>query len=200
MIRVLVFLAVCASLASVARAGDGTHPGELHRLESKAHRGTPTCPGLLGAPDELVIPLQTRTSTPRPCATVFGYLPYWSSSEYLQYELLTHVACFSVEVNADGSLGSDHGWPWTGVINQAHQNGVKVILVATLFDETGGDILTLITNPTYKSDFFVNIQNKMLEGGADGLNIDFEGGSTWQGYINSFMAELTASGTCPAWR
>lgn len=190
MTRVLVLLAACASLVSVARAGDGAYPVGLHGLESKAHWGRPTCPGLLGAPGEPIIRLRNRTSTPRPCATVFGYLPYWSSSEYLQYELLTHLACFSVEVNADGSLGSDHGWPWPGVISQAHQNGVKVILVATLFDSD--DILTLITNPTYKDSFFTNIKNKMLEGSADGLNIDFEGGSTWQGYINSFMAELTA--------
>jgi spore germination protein YaaH len=101
------------------------------------------------------------------------------------------VACFSVEVNPDGSLGNDHGWPWTAVINDAHAQGVKVILVATLFDSA--DILTLITTPGYKASFFANIRDKMLEGSADGVNIDFEGsGTTWKSYINGFMADLTA--------
>ena len=87
-------------------------------------------------------------------------------------------------MNANGSLGNDHGWPWTSTINTAHASGVKVVLVATLFDD--GDILTLITNPTYKNNFFANIKAKMLEGSADGLNIDFEGNaSSWITQINA---------------
>ena len=161
-----------------------------HQFEAQVHHDTPTNPKLIGDRNQPIIPLVSRDRSGQPCATVFGYLPYWCDADYLQFDLLTHLACFSVEVNPNGSLGNDHGWPWTALINQSHQSGVKVILVATLFDS--GDIYTLITNPTYKNNFFVNIKAKMLEGNADGLNIDFEGGSSWVTQINTFMADLTA--------
>lgn len=129
------------------------------------------------------MPLQPRTGTSYPCSTVFGYLPYWESSANLQYGRLTHIACFSVEVNSNGTLGNDHGWPWTdALINTAHENGVKVVLAATLFDNAA--INTLINNTTYKNAFFANLKSKMLEGTADGVNIDFEpggsGSTSWQ--------------------
>jgi len=68
---------------------------------------------------------------------------------------------------------------------------VKVVLVATLFD--GAKIEALITNPTATAAFMANMKAKMLEGAADGLNIDFEGsGTAWKSHINAFMADLTA--------
>ncbi len=164
----------------------------IHQLELERHKETPTSQWLIGDRTQAILPLQTKLSkAARLNVTVFGYLPYWSTDEYLHYDLLTHIACFSVEVNGDGTLGDDHGWPWTNLINKAHRNGVKVILVATLF---GGDgILNLITSQTNKERFFRNIKNKILEGKADGVNIDFEGFSstTWRKHINGFMAELT---------
>ena len=183
-------LAVCLiGPIAAALAEENPPPVSVHRLAWEANRYTRTSPDLIGDLREAIIPLQPGTRTSHPCATIFGYLPYWESSTYLHYDLLTHIACFSVEVNSDGSLGNSHGWPWTGVINAAHQHGVKIVLVATLFDSTG--IQTLITNPTYKNNFFVNIKNKMLLGSADGLNIDFEEGTGWQSSINAFMADLT---------
>ncbi len=175
-----------------SRIGSAQEEFSIHQLEWQQHRHLPPNPELLGRPGEAVQPLNpvlARAKSLR--ATVFGYLPYWSSSAFLRYDLLTHIAVFSVEVNADGTLGNDHGWPWTSLINKAHSQGVKIILVATLFD--GAKIKTLITNPTYKQRFFNNIKAKMLEGQADGLNIDFEGSNStgWRQYINGFMAELT---------
>ena len=191
MMRWLWFVVVCLCAGSIAAADDGLAGKSIHQLEWEAHRDAPTSPDLLGDDAQPVVPLSPRGPSSRPCATVFGYLPYWSSSDHLRFDLLSHVACFSVEVRPEGTLGSDHGWPWTSLINRAHENGVKVILVATLFDSDR--ILTLITNPTYKSRFFGNIKAKMLEGDADGLNIDFEGsGSAWKAHINAFMADLTA--------
>lgn len=162
-------------------------PVSIHQQHYQEMGDAPTHPDLLRQTDQ---PSQLRGATSAPCSTVFGYLPYWESSANIRYDLITHLACFSVEVNADGSLGNDHGWPWTGVINEAHANGVKVILVATLFN--GSAIDTLISSPTNRANFFANIKAKMLEGNADGLNIDFESGTTWQDEINEFMAELTA--------
>lgn len=167
-------------------------PKSIHQIEWERHRNSPTSADLIGNTHEKIIPLNRSLHKAKGLnARVFGFLPYWSTSEYLRYDLLSHIAAFSVEVNANGSLGNDHGWPWVNLINKAHSRGVKVILTATLFD--GDKIHTLITNETYKNNFFVNIKNKMLEGSADGLNVDFESlNNTDRGAnINNFMAELT---------
>lgn len=182
------------AIALVTRPLVGASVGEnsptainVHQFDFELMRSAPTHPDLLREAGQPILP---RGTTAAPCATVFGYLPYWESAANVRYDLLTHIACFSVEVNADGSLGNDHGWPWVSVINDAHEAGVKVILVATLFN--GTQIDTLISSPANRANFFANIKSKMLEGGADGLNIDFESGTTWQDEINVFMSELTA--------
>lgn len=163
----------------------------VHQRELEAHRFDATSPDLIGSSDlkPKALRIAQAADDDRPCRTVFGFLPYWESSANIRWDILTHVAAFAVEVNADGTLGDDHGWPWTDLINTAHANGVKVVLVATLFDPDG--IETLITTPQYKDAFFKNIKNKMLQGAADGINIDFEGNGDFVNSINAFMAELT---------
>ncbi|MBN2448593.1 MAG: hypothetical protein JXO22_17840 [Phycisphaerae bacterium] len=167
----------------------GVEPVSPHQRDYQAHQFDPVSPQLLRDAGETIIPLQTRSTT-HPCRTIFGYLPYWSGTSNLRYDLLTHVACFGVDVNANGTFSNTHGWPWTTVINNAHAAGTKAILVAVLFDT--GDIYTLITTPSYKNAFFVNIRNAILAGNADGVNIDFEGTGSYRNYINGFMADLTA--------
>lgn len=125
-----------------------------------------------------------------PCHTVFGYLPYWMSDATVRYDLLTHLACFSIEVNADGSLGNRHGWPWTAVIDRAHANGVRVSLVTTLF---GADALeAFLTSPTARQRFIDAIAAELIASGVDGLNLDFEGfeHSDWVPHLPGFMVEL----------
>ncbi len=174
---------------TIAAAQPSVEPLSVHARAMQQNQAVPTHPDLLRDADRPIIPLVQRGTQTAPCATVFGFLPYWESAANVRYDLITHIACFSVEVNANGSLGNDHGWPWVSVINDAHAAGVKVILVATLFD--GSAIDTLISSPTNRANFFANIKAKMLEGNADGLNIDFETGTTWQDEINDFMLELT---------
>lgn len=183
-------LLALAIWGSARAAQDDASPPGVHRLELEAHRDVPTAQDLIGDAQLRNAPLPRAPRTTGPCYTVFGYLPYWESAENIRWDLLTHVAAFAVEVNANGTLGNDHGWPWTSLVTTAHANGVKVVLVATLFDSSS--LYTLVTTPAYKNAFFVNIKNKMLEGTADGINIDFEGSGTWRSYINDFMAELTA--------
>ncbi|RMD97372.1 MAG: hypothetical protein D6814_09625, partial [Calditrichaeota bacterium] len=192
MLKSIKFVATLCLLLFLAPLAYSQQIRSIHQMELEMHRNTPTTAELLGTPGQKLLPLQKKLAKAQKLsATVFGYLPYWSSSSYLHYDLLTHIAAFSVEVNPDGTLGNDHGWPWTALINQAHSKGVKVILVATLFD--GTKINTLITNASYKQRFFQNIKNKMLEGKADGVNIDFEGSNStrWRSSINAFMSDLT---------
>lgn len=171
--------------------GQNPEPISVHQMALEAHADTPTSPDLIGEPGP-IIPLQPRTHlrSTGPCKTVYGFLPYWESSANIRWDHLTHLAAFSVEVNANGTLGNDRGWPWTSVINTAHANGVKVVLCATNF--TPSELLTLMTTPAYKNAFFVNIKNKMLEGTTDGINIDFEGTGEWRQHAHQFMADLTA--------
>ncbi|MFC2088510.1 glycosyl hydrolase family 18 protein, partial [Calditrichota bacterium] len=161
----------------------------IHEIEWGKYKNSSTDPSLIGDQSKEIITLKHRKGNID--RSVFGYLPYWSSSEYLQYSLLTHIASFGVNINSNGSLGNDHDWPWTALINQAHTHGVKVILTAILFN--GDDIHTLITTPAYKNAFFVNIKNKTLEGNADGVNIDFESLNNADKGANiiNFMNDLT---------
>ena len=170
---------------------ESIEPVSLHHAALLEHKDDPTSPDLIGDPSlrGAIQPIITR-GVGGPCRTVFGYLPYWESSANIQWDAITHVAAFSVEVNANGTLGNDHGWPWTSLVNTAHANGVKVVLTATLFNTTS--LQTLMTTPSYKQAFFVNMKNKMLEGTMDGINIDFEGSGSWQAHAPTFMAELTA--------
>lgn len=160
-----------------------------HQAEWEKHRNTAVHPQLLSKSSQSILPLQTAKSNIT--TSVFGYLPYWNGYSHLNFDLLSHIAVFGVNVNSDGSLGNDHGWPWTDLINTAHASGVKIILTAILFN--GDYIHTLITTPAYRQNFFSNIKNKILEGGADGLNIDFESlnNADKGSNIVNFMQQLT---------
>ncbi|MEA1986730.1 MAG: glycosyl hydrolase family 18 protein, partial [Candidatus Marinimicrobia bacterium] len=126
---------------------------------------------------------------------VFGYLPYWersSAPQYFQYDILTHIALFSFGASpTTGSLSNPSGWPWTSIINEAHNNGVKVIMCVTQFDDS--KIHTIITDATIKNNFFSNVKSKIETYNFDGVNIDFEGlyYDDRENNINPFMQELT---------
>lgn len=127
-------------------------------------------------------------------AAVFGYLPDWEYAngnyQYLQYDLLTHLACFDFAVAANGDISTPAYWPWTDLINKAHSNGVKVILTAVNFDSD--DIREIVTNEDSKNNFFENARDLMQTYNFDGINIDFEGLSNniKEGPINEFMSDL----------
>ncbi|MHA2101699.1 MAG: glycosyl hydrolase family 18 protein, partial [Candidatus Kariarchaeaceae archaeon] len=86
------------------------------------------------------------------------------------FSVVSHLAWFAIEINADGTIGSTHGWPEWDVINAVHNAGNKVILTVTLFDFN--DIHTLLTS--YKTTAVNNLLAQVQAGNADGINIDFE--------------------------
>lgn len=191
---VFVVQAQAQAQAQVTMPVGGSEPVSPHHAELLRHQDTPTLPALIGDGGLPSVPLVYAARPAQQQKVVFGFLPYWIDDNYYQhidYELLTHIAAFSVEVNSDGSLGNDHGWPWTGLVDEAHRHGVRVILTATLFGDAG--VKTLLQSDQNRQRFFVRIRDKILEGGADGVNIDFEGPGTngWPSLAADFLAELT---------
>ncbi|MCK5456243.1 MAG: hypothetical protein KAI45_03885, partial [Melioribacteraceae bacterium] len=122
-------------------------------------------------------------------------MPDWEyndgTHQYLQYELLTHVAAFDFNVSSTGSVGNPSSWPWNDLINAAHAVGTKVILTAVNFDED--DIRKIITDSVVTQTFFTNVRNKIQTYNLDGVNVDFEGlyNSDKGEVINNFMSALT---------
>ncbi len=129
-----------------------------------------------------------------PAREVHGYHPYWLGNAYLNYDwsLLSTVAFFSLELDAAGTIVNDHGWPWTGLVAAAHGGGCRVIVTATLFSSSA--IATLLGDPARRAAAVAGLTAAVTEGGADGVNVDFENvpGSRKQELV-TFLHELRAS-------
>ena len=166
---VLTRIIVLAAAASLALAQQPDRRG-IHQLESERH---PVAAGNKGPAQPLTQP--ARAGAPRVSKTVYGYDPYWTSDTYLHYDLLTHIACFSVDVRGNGSLNNSHNFPslWSSTINLARKNGVKVTLCATCFNsDTIAAILSAAANRTAAAR---NLVTMVRNANCDGVNIDFEG-------------------------
>lgn len=135
-----------------------------------------------------------------PTKTIYGFMPYWVASDisHVQWDLLTHVAYFSVDLNPDGSvtnLTGSYAWPSgsyaAAVRNAAHANGVKVTLAATNFSST--EIATLLSSSTNRQNA-INDLKAMVQGYGDGVNIDLEGVPVAQkANLVTFMTDLKAA-------
>ncbi len=157
-------------LLSIGVGQDDQRKG-IHQIELEHHKIyylEPTHKPVSTQP----IPLQKRFGGPS--KTVFGYHPYWSGSKWqnYNYDLLTTIAYFSAEANGNGDLTNLHGWPKTDLINKAHENGVEVVLVVTLFNKT--DLETLLSSSDNRNRLINNLVTQVENGNADGVNIDFE--------------------------
>lgn len=128
--------------------------------------------------------------------TIYGFMPYWVVSDLtkVQWNLLTHISYFCVEMNSTGGIDNYHYWPdgtyVQNLINLAHANGVKVTLTATLFSTSS--ITTLLSDSTYRQNAINNLLAQVQAGNADGVCIDFEGVSyTQKANLVTFMTDLT---------
>ncbi len=186
--------ALLPQIIAVDRAVADSAPLSAHRQALLHHRDQPTQPALVGSggqPQALQL-RAARTAQTRP--TVFGFLPYWISADYyesIDFDLLTHIAPFSVEINPDGSIGEHHGWPWTALVDRAHRHGVRVMLTATLFGDA--DVHTLLSSETHRTRFMRQIRNAVQAGSADGVIVDFEGPGQngWPDQLGGFLRDLT---------
>jgi spore germination protein YaaH/uncharacterized membrane protein YoaK (UPF0700 family) len=115
---------------------------------------------------------------------VLGFLPYWELGSTLNYDTISTIAYFGVDLNGDGTLNqSGNGWNgWNGstmtsVINDAHAHGTRVVLSVESFAWDGpgqnaqGGILA---SPQVSQLAAHNIAAAVANRGADGVNLDFE--------------------------
>jgi len=109
--------------------------------------------------------------------SVFGFLPYWeySNYQYLRYDLLTHIALFDFQINENGGIIFEQNiLPyWQNVINNAHINGIKVLMTVTNFDSM--QINKIINTESVRNIFFHNVKNIINQYNLDGIIVDFEG-------------------------
>ncbi|MBN1447517.1 MAG: hypothetical protein JXA28_06270 [Bacteroidetes bacterium] len=107
---------------------------------------------------------------------VFGYHPYWiadSVTAHYRFELLSHLAYFSAEVDAgNGEITSTRDWLTSPVIDRAKAAGVKVHLVVTNFG--AGNNRVLLSSPAARDTLIRRLVELLRLRGADGVNIDFE--------------------------
>jgi hypothetical protein len=120
-------------------------------------------------------------SNPNLRREVFGFAPYWELSHYAEWDfnLLSTVAYFGLDVNADGTFAtSGNGWNgWnsadlTAIINKAHAAGGRVVVVIKDFNDSSINyVVTTAAMQTLISQTIAAIASKNL----DGVNVDFEG-------------------------
>ncbi len=163
----------------------------IHQSDLEFYKSRPYDKGI--SESDAIIPLQFDKSAGN-AKIVFGFLPYWEypgALTWLRYDIITHISAFDFQIDSLGNVSNPSGWPWTNMINTAHQNGVKVIMTAVNFD--GSQIHWLITNATAKQNFFAKVKATINQYSLDGVNIDFESLNTAdRGFvINGFMTELT---------
>ncbi len=134
---------------------------------------------------------------------VFGFAPYWalSGNANWSYNLLTTVAYFGLDINADGSISTITN-SWTGwnsqdlvdTINRAHAAGDRVVVVIKAFGDA--NIYPIITTPSATQTAITNTINAIASKNLDGVNVDFEGNENpaypnMQSGFTSFMTQLS---------
>ena len=173
-------------IASIALA----QPAKPHQLQLQQY-------GQLEVEQNSNFSGEPRDLTPRsalrdPSHVVFGYHPYWNGTAWQNYnfDLMSHIAWFGLEMNGSGGITNSHSWPITGLVDLAHSHGVKVIVTVTLFDNDA--IASLLANTTSRQTAINNLISRVNQGNADGVNIDFEFVPTSaRNNFNTFIQELS---------
>ena len=178
------------SIVSFSQSYSGVKTSK-HEADLKSHPAPRLSSENIIRNEEIV---SLNTSALLPTSSVFGYMPYWEypdALEYLQYDLLSHISAFDFHLYPNGNIDFPSNWPWADLINESHQNGVKVI--ATVVNFSADEIHTILTDEVVKDNFFTNILNLLMDDNLNGVNIDFEGLYTADRgeLLNTFMLDLS---------
>ncbi|MEA3287102.1 MAG: glycosyl hydrolase family 18 protein [Candidatus Marinimicrobia bacterium] len=187
----LVHIMIILSIGSVCLLGQ-SEPEKPHGQQAAqyGHIQVDQQGDFVGFPQDLV----ERPGFREPSHVVFGYHPYWNGTAWLNYEynMLSHIAWFGLNMSSSGSITNSHGWPINGLVDLAHSHGVKVIVTVTQFDNSA--IGTLLGNAASRQTAINNLISAVSQGNADGVNIDFEFVPTAsRNNFNTFIHDLTVA-------
>jgi spore germination protein YaaH len=132
---------------------------------------------------------------------VHGYHPYWipdQAADNYRFELLTHLAYFSCEIDAStGAPTNTRGWLTSSVPARASAAGVKVLLTVTNFGSAANR--SLLGNAAARDTLCAAVLRLLKQRDADGVNIDFESVPADQrDNLTLFFSRLRS--TLDAWR
>jgi hypothetical protein len=136
-----------------------------------AHRLSP--PIRITAPSDRAPP---PPAGPPPDVWVYGYFAPWAGDlTDLRWDRLTHVAIFSVDLNADGSLDQESLWSTYGpqAVELAAPHGVRVHLALTCFDDAVME--SVLSNAARRADTVRRLGELVDAVGAHGVSVDCEG-------------------------
>lgn len=188
-----VALAGPPSAPTVAEPAEPPAGARPHALEAAAHAGEPPAVRVPLSPARLdELRRQRAARAAAPSRVVYGYYPYWVADlDRLRWSALTHLAWFSIEIDATGAITNRHGWPDAATVAAAHAAGVRVDLTFTLF--SGSGILALTRDPARRAATIATMIDELEAGDADGISVDFEGLSDGtRDHFTTFIAELRA--------
>jgi hypothetical protein len=123
---------------------------------------------------------------------VFGFLPYWTSPSYLQYDLISILGCFSVDMGASGTITAWHGFPsaFSGPVSSVHSAGG--IAVVTVVNFSSSQIHSILT--TSRNTALATMVGLLDSSPVDGICIDFEGVSASdRDNLTLFVEDLRAA-------
>ena len=95
-------------LAAVLLSGPGPEPETDTRVTPFGHMEQTA---LFGTEGQGPITVAGESGGRSLNSTVFGFLPYWVNYAWLQYDLVSVLACFSVDMGSTGQITNYHGFP-----------------------------------------------------------------------------------------
>lgn len=128
---------------------------------------------------------------------VGGWIPYWREATGTQDVLphlnqMTEVSPFVITMKTDGTIfdaGGLDAEPWTSFIAAAQAQHVRVI--PTVMWGDGATEQTILSNSTTRVALEDQIANFVMQGGYDGIDIDFEAKeANTENYFSTFLKGL----------
>jgi len=111
---------------------------------------------------------------------VLGYYPDWAPTAYgytaevIDYDNLTHIAHSFVWPSAEGNLLIGANFMYPQLIEEAHANGVKMIVAVGGAGPTSDNFAQMAENEATRTKFLDNLAGFVIANGYDGVDWDWE--------------------------